>query len=474
MAKIIVKVPSVSSGKGAGGMVDYVAKREGVDKSVNRSVSIKAPTQKQMDYINELVKICPDAKESFEYKDYIENPTRQNASAFISVVAEHNPQLFEDKETYLNYIATRPNVEKGPEHGLFGNEDNINLPEVKKGLSEHKAVVWLPIISLRREDASLLGYDNAESWRDLIRSKQMDMAKAFGIPDDKFKWYAAFHNEGHHPHIHMVVYAENSNRGHLSEKGIEQIKSMFANEIFKDEMYNLYDEKGRTRDRISDEAKEKLTEIADRISKKDYSDSEICPMLISLADKLKEVSGKKQYGYLPKSLKKDVDDIVKTMAKDKDISELYSQWCDIQQRIVGIYHSKEIEHPPLWENKEFRKIKNAVIDEAKKLGDDRFSVPRGPKETPKEPPKQEEDEAEPDIPDEALEQDDEPEQTQTPEPVHHAEGVAMSAMNLFCRLASIIENDADKKIDGHNKTIVDSKERKEEIKKKLSLGIKMG
>lgn len=471
MAKIIVKVPSVSSGKGAGGMVDYVAKREGVDKSVNRGVTIKPPTQKQMDYINELVKMCPDAKESFEYEDYIENPTRQNASAFISVVAEHNPELFADKETYLNYIATRPNVEKGPEHGLFGNEDDVNLAQVKKNLSEHKAVVWLPIISLRREDASMLGYDNAESWRDLIRSKQMDMAKAFGIPDDKFKWYAAFHNEGHHPHIHMVVYAENSNRGHLSEKGIEQIKSMFANEIFKDEMYNLYDAKSKARDRISEESREKLTEIADRISKKDYSDSEICPMLVSLADKLKEINGKKQYGYLPKSLKKNVDDIVKVMAKDKDISELYSQWCDIQQRIAGIYHNKEIEHPPLWENKEFRKIKNAVIDEAKKLGGDRISIPSGPKQSPK----QEEDEAEPDIPDEAVEQDDEKqEQVQTPEPVHHADGVALSAMNLFCRLASIIENDADKKIDGHHKTIVDSKERKEEIKKKLSLGIKMG
>lgn len=471
MAKIIVKVPSVSSGRGAGGMVDYVAKREGVDKSVNRGVTIKPPTQKQMDYINELVKMCPDAKESFEYEDYIENPTRQNASAFISVVAEHNPELFADKETYLNYIATRPNVEKGPEHGLFGNEDDVNLAQVKKNLSEHKAVVWLPIISLRREDASMLGYDNAESWRDLIRSKQMDMAKAFGIPDDKFKWYAAFHNEGHHPHIHMVVYAENSNRGHLSEKGIEQIKSMFANEIFKDEMYNLYDAKSKARDRISEESREKLTEIADRISKKDYSDSEICPMLVSLADKLKEINGKKQYGYLPKSLKKNVDDIVKVMAKDKDISELYSQWCDIQQRIAGIYHNKEIEHPPLWENKEFRKIKNAVIDEAKKLGDVRFSVPK----EPKEPPKHEEDEAEPDIPDEAVEQDDEKqEQVQTPEPVHHADGVALSALNLFCRLASIIENDADKKIDGHHKTIVDSKERKEEIKKKLSLGIKMG
>jgi len=246
---------------------------------------------------------------------------------------------------------------------------------------------------------------------------------------------------------------------------------MFANEIFKDEMYNLYDAKSKTRDIISEESREKLTEIADRISKKDYSDSEICPMLVSLADKLKEVSGKKQYGYLPKSLKKDVDNIVKAMAKDKDIAELYSEWCGIQQKIVGIYHSKEIKHPPLWENKEFRKIKNAVIDEAKKLGGDRISIPSGPKE----PPKQEEDETEPDIPDEALEQDDEEqEQVQTPETVHHADGVALSVMNLFCRLASIIENDADKKIDGHHKTIVDSKERKEEIKKKLSLGIKMG
>jgi len=469
MARIIVKVPSSKSGGSAVGMVNYVAKREGVDKSVNRPVTIKPPSEKQMNYIDEMLKMCPDAKESFEYEDYIENPTRQNASALISVVAESNPQLFDDMSTYLNYIATRPNVEKGPEHGLFGNEDNLNLAEVKKGLTAHKEVVWMPIISLKREDASMLGYDNAESWRDLIRSKQMDMAKAFGIPDDKFRWYAAFHNEGHHPHVHMVVYAENSNKGHLSEKGIEQIKSMLANEIFKDEMYNLYDEKGKAREKISQESREKLTELAEKIAKKDYSDSEICPMLVSLADKLKEVGGKKQYGYLPKSLKQEVDEIVKTMAKDKDIASLYDEWCGIQQKIVGIYHSKEIEHPPLWENKEFRKIKNAVIEEAVKLSDDRYFIPKdtqGPTES--------DDKSEPDIPDEAVEPQEDVQDEQEPQSSFDGEGIGMSALNLFCRLASIIENDADKKIDGHNKTIVDSKERKEEIKKKLSLGIKMG
>lgn len=471
MAQIIVKIPHVSGKSSAGGFVSYIAKREGVDKSVNQKITIRPPTEKQMSYIEEMIKMCPDARECFEYEDYIENPTRQNASAFISVVAESNPQLFEDRETYLNYIATRPNVEKFGEHGLFGSEDDVDLKGVKSELSKHNGVVWMPIISLKREDAARLGFDNADAWKDLIRAKQIDLADTFGIPQSDFKWYAAFHNEGHHPHCHMVIYSTESTRGFIREKEIEDIKSMFAKEIFHDDLYHLYDAKTKQRDKISIESKEKLSELADKISKKDYSDSEICPMLVSLADKLKEVGGKKQYGYLPKSLKKDVDDIVKAMAKDKDISKLYDEWCGIQQKIVGIYHSKEIEHPPLWENKEFRKIKNAVIDEAKKLGDDRVFIPK----EPKQPHKQEEDEAEPDIPDEAVEQDnEEQEQVQSNEPVYPADGVALSAMNLFCRLASIIENDADKKIDGHNKTIVDSKERKEEIKKKLSLGIKMG
>lgn len=469
MAQIIVKIPHTKGGSSSGGFVNYIAKREGVDRSVNEHVTIQPPTKKQMDYIGELIKMCPDAKESFEYEDYIENPTRQNASAFISVVAESNPELFKDHETYLNYIATRPSVEKFGEHGLFGAEDDVELKAVKNELSHHKGVMWMPIISLKREDASRLGFDNADAWKDLIRSKQIDLANTFGIPQNDFKWYAAFHNEGHHPHCHMVVYSTDSTRGFIREKEIEDIKSMFAKEIFHDDLYHLYDAKGKARERISIESKEKLTELAEKIAKKDYSDSEICPMLVSLADKLKEVGGKKQYGYLPKSLKQEVDEIVKTMAKDKDIAGLYDEWCGIQQKIVGIYHSKEIEHPPLWENKEFRKIKNAVIEEAVKLSDDRYFIPKDTQS-----PTESDDKSEPDIPDEAVEPQEDIQDEQEPQSNFVGEGVGLSALNLFCRLASIIENDADKKIDGHNKTIVDSKERKEEIKKKLSLGIKMG
>lgn len=376
MPKIIVKIPHLKAQKSVGGLVVYIATREGVDTSVNQKVLVGKPTKKQMTYISEMLKLCPEAKESYEYEDYMANPTKQNASAFISVIAESNPQLFADRETYLNYIATRPHVEKQGEHGLFGAEDAVDLSSVKEEVSNHDGVIWTPIMSLRREDASRLGYDTAEMWRSLIRAKQMELAEAFGIPYEDFRWYGAFHNEGHHPHMHMVVYSAGSRRGFLREKDIEKVKSILANEIFKHDMYELYDEKTAAREKISVESKKRLSELAEQMRNKDCSGLELCEMLVSLAEQLKPLNGKKQYGYLPKPLKKEVDDIVKALAADADMQNLYAAWCDIQRKIVGIYQDKEVEFPPLWENKEFKKIRNAVVSEAVRLGEDCFLFER--------------------------------------------------------------------------------------------------
>lgn len=371
MPKIIVKIPHIKAEKSVSGFVEYIANRDGVDKSLSRQVVVLKPTDRQKEYINELLKLCPDAKESYEYEDYIENPTRQNASAFISIIAEQNPQLFADKETYINYIATRPNVEKNGEHGLFGADDKTDLAKVKEEISNHDGVIWTPIVSLRREDAVRLGYDNAEMWQELIKSKQMGLAETFGIPYEDFVWYAAFHNEGHHPHLHMVVYSANSKRGFIQEKDIEKVKSILTNEIFKSDMYELYDAKTQAREKISDESRKKLDELADAIRTKDCSESDVCKMLLSLAFKLKNIKGKKVYGYLPKGLKNEVDDIVKSLAEDDDIQNLYKEWCSIQRKIVNVYRDSEVELPNLWENKEFKKIRNAVIAEAVKLGNSR-------------------------------------------------------------------------------------------------------
>ncbi len=374
MPKIIVKIPYMKASSKAEGWVRYIATRDGVDKEINQHVLVRKPTKKQKQYIDEMLKHCPDVKNTFEYEDYMENPTIQNASALISVAAEDNPEMFENREMYLNYIGTRPRVEKKGNHGLFGNEDAVNMGEARTKIAEHDGVIWMPIISLKREDAARLGYDSAERWRDLLRAKQFEIAEVFGIPENDFKWYAAFHNEGNHPHCHMVIYSENSKRGYIDVNDIEKIKSMLAREIFKDDMYQLYTDKDSKYKKISEESKQKLKRLSEKISKKDYADSPVCDMLIELSHKLRNAKGKKTYGYLPKSLKKEVDNIVKAMSEDSDIQKLYSEWCNVQKKIVGIYNDKEIEFPKLWENDTFKNIRNAVIKEAVQLDSDRFFV----------------------------------------------------------------------------------------------------
>lgn len=465
MPKIIVKIKHLKASKTVVGFLNYISNRDGVDKSVNEKVLVGKPTTKQLEFIDEMIESSPEIKKSFEYEDYIENPTKQNASALITTIAENNPDTFQSKEIYLNYIATRPRVEKMSSHGLFGSEDNVNLSEVKKEIENINGTLWTPIISLKREDAERLGYDNAEMWQSLIRSKQMQLAEIFKIKYDNFKWYAAFHNEAGHPHLHMVVYSTGDDNGFITEKDIEKVKSILANDIFKNDMYELYDNKTKAREKLAKEVREKIKLLSDAVREKDYSDSEICEMLLKLSSSLKNCKGRKQYGYLPPKVKAEVDEILKTIAEDDDVQNLYNEWCGLQRKIYGIYTDKEIEFAPMWKNKEFKKLKNAIISEAENLGDDRIFVAEENETQAEENENAEEDES----------TENEVEENKVERKINHLNPqVISSATNLFCRLASIIEDDTDRKIDGFRKTIVDSKERKRLMKKKQSMGMKMG
>ena len=218
MPKIIVKIKHLKTSKSVGNFVNYIAKRDSVDMSLNQKILVGKPTKKQVDFIDKMLEEYPDGAESFEYEEYKNNPTKQTASNLITHLSETNPESFESNEIYLNYIATRPKVEMISEHGLFGNEDEINLADARNEIINSKSVIWTPIVSLKSEDAIRLGYDKADSWRELIRSKQMDLAEIFNIPLEDFKWYGAFHNEAGHPHLHMVVYSSGSKRGFVSDK----------------------------------------------------------------------------------------------------------------------------------------------------------------------------------------------------------------------------------------------------------------
>ncbi len=308
MSKVVFKSPYAPGGKKVGGdYINYMAKRERVDKSIN---------------------------------------TKR-------------------VEINLNYIATRPRVEKIGEHGLFGSDDDVNLNKARSDIVNHTGIVWMPIISLRREDADRLRFNNADAWRNLIRSKQFEIAEAYNIPAKDLVWYGAYHDEGHHPHIHMIVYNKNPDSEYLSRKSCNDIRVMLTKTIFKDELKQLYDEKEMLRDKIIDEVKEKVNEFKASISE---ASDEFAHAFNELKFSLDGYSGKRNYKFISREQKEKVDAVVKVVCKDYNLQELYRQWCQLQLANLRYYRKHpEKSFDALEKNKNFEKrLRNAVLKSALK------------------------------------------------------------------------------------------------------------
>lgn len=227
MPRIIFRCPYLKGGTEEAAAhlenyVGYVATREGVERIDPGRAHLPA-TQKQRAMVQKLLREFPLSKGMFEYADYQAAPTRGNASEFITRAIEDNLDSLAKRENYLDYIAKRPRAQRMGPHGLFtGAEDALVLSQVAKEVANHQGNVWLPIISLRREDAARLGYDSAHAWRNLIRAHRNDIASAMKIPPKDFRWYAAFHDEGEHPHVHMMAWSAKPGLAHLSCEGIRQ------------------------------------------------------------------------------------------------------------------------------------------------------------------------------------------------------------------------------------------------------------
>ena len=365
MARLIVKSPYIKCGGGnsAGGYMRYIATRERVELIQND----RPPTRKQEQLIAKLVKDFPDAKEMGEYGDYQEHPTKANASAFISQALEENWSDVQKSDGYMKYIATRPRAERLGSHGLFGDKDGVELDKAMAELESYTGNVWTHIISLKREDAERLGYDNARAWRNLLRAHRNDIAAAMNIPPQDFRWYAAFHDEGDHPHVHMMAWSVKPNQAYLSQDGIRQIKSKLTNDIFQQEMLHLYEQKTVSRDQLVREVRQAMRELVQQMRTRicDHPGAE--RLMQELALQLETVKGKKSYGYLPKKQKALVDEIVDQMEQLPTVAECYEQWWQLQGQVKDFYSEKERHRPPLSRQKEFRQIKNAVIQEAETI-----------------------------------------------------------------------------------------------------------
>ncbi|NBI70711.1 sel1 repeat family protein [Clostridiaceae bacterium] len=352
--------------------VRYISTREGVEKADESKKNLPA-TSAQKDLIRQLLKDMPESKDMLEYEDYCRCSTIGNASEFITQAMERNLDMAAMKENYVDYLANRPRVERIGEHGLFTDAGRpVILSEVQKEVSGHKGPVWTHVVSLRREDAARLGYDSAREWMALLRSKRAMLSRHMKIDSADLRWYAAFHNEGHHPHVHLMVYSAKDNDGFLTKAGIEAMRSELAHDIFRQDFAQIYEGQNLARSSLKEKAAERMCLLADSMLQGVCENPIIGEKLQQLSRRLKNTGGKKVYGYLKADVKRLVDQIVDELAKDPAVSEAYRAWGEWQDQIRLTYSSKAPPLPPLSSQKQLKSIKNMVIAEALKLGGHHF------------------------------------------------------------------------------------------------------
>lgn len=369
MAKLITKFKYLKPNRkiSAGGYAKYIATREGVEL-IDDSKKYAPATEKQKKLIEKVLNDFPECEDMFEYKDYLTEQNLGSASEFLSRVMEDYGYEIEGRKAYASYIALRPRTERFGSHGLFTNDGvEVKLSKVEEELDNYNGNLWTAIISLHREDAERLGFNSGERWRTMLRSQTETLSKNMKIPMKNLRWYAAFHNESHHPHVHLIAYSINPKEGYLSKQGLENLRSAYARSIFKQDLISVYEEQTEHRNTLRADAREIVSGIVESINSDVYGNQEVENLMKRLADRLSKTSGKKVYGYLKADIKNIIDDIVRELSTDERIATLYDLWYEQKEETIRTYTDELPERIPLVDNKEFKSIKNVVIQEALKL-----------------------------------------------------------------------------------------------------------
>ncbi|MBQ6354185.1 MAG: hypothetical protein IJJ07_04470 [Lachnospiraceae bacterium] len=360
MPKLIIKSHYYKNPKGfhIDKYVRYIATRDGVEKQRGRKDN-RQFTKAQKELMDKCLFTFPDSSELPEFQAFVNEPTRYRASEYIDAVLDAHSEDIASVPELVKYIANRPGVEKIGSHGLFSQTDEpISLEEVVSLVDDRRGNVWNHIMSLKVEDAARLHYDNADAWKHLIRRNINELAELHHMKPSDIQWYAAFHEKDHHPHIHLLVFSK-SGDGYLSKKGMEKMRSVFTNDIFRGEMYRMFTNQTELRNQLKSEVNDLLEKT---ISTDNSFQMYYLALLQRLRKELDDCKGKKVYGYLPKKVKHYVDFIVAQLAKDAGIASLYEKWCEVNRQKLSMYHDS-VKDPdvPLEDNKEFRSLKNVII-----------------------------------------------------------------------------------------------------------------
>ena len=293
----------------------------------------------------------------------------------------HKTESGQSRGGYAHYIGTREGVEilrsgmagyigeRHGSHGLFSDEGvDVSLTKISEEIDNHPGNVWGFIISLKREDAERVGYNSAEQWVNLLRSRRNVVAKEMGITPSNLRWVAAYHNKETNPHVHMMVWSSRPQEPYLSREGIHNIKKTFATDIYRQEHIQIYKKQTDAREDIKERCRQKIAELCAQINGGNHAFSlEILAKMELLSEKLSKHKGKKVYGYLDKNTKALVKDIVKLLGSDEQISELYDAWYRYKCEIVRTYTDEIPDKIPIEDNEEFKSIRNAVVKSAAEI-----------------------------------------------------------------------------------------------------------
>ena len=396
----------------------YFATREGVQLLKDDNAHLPA-TKKQQQYIQRLLRSFPEARELPEHEDYANTPNRQTAFALIAQIHEDFIEPMDGRENYLDYVANRPGVKALGEHGLWDAHGKVpSLENAVAEVARHTGNVWTPVISLSRENAERLGYTDLKNWQELINASITDIAKGYKIHPDRLRWYAAMHEKEKHIHVHMVLFSTDPKEGYLSRQGIRSIKSALVSTIYRNDRLHIYEQKDEQRGLLRQEAEARMATLIGQMAAGTLQSDRLELLVTDLAQRLREVSGKKVYGYLPPRVKRIVDEIVDELAKDERVSSAYALWQDLREQLCTDYNQTPPQRVPLSQQKEFKTVRNMVIRETLRLSEMNFTF---------------EDDTMPDEP--------EPEEQSAPSTQSSARTIYQQAH--FYRRAKTVLNDAD-------------------------------
>ena len=295
---------------------------------------------------------------------YLKCGSKKNLKNYVKYIATREGAVppVNERENYVGYLANRPGAVKFNTHGLFSQTNEpINLEKVAKEIANHGGNVWTHVVSLCRDDAQKMGYDNLKAWRELVIRQIPSIAKNQKIDLKNLRWYAAFHDKETNPHIHIIVYSQNDREGFLTNHGIEKIRSGFANDIYSDELHHLYEQQTDLRNLLKKESEQLMKQLAEKVSQNKNFDVELIDLVLKLHNQLVESKGKKVYGYLKFDVKKTVDEIFMRLADNESVKKMYELWCEMEQQKHDVYSSAKVGFPSLVDNKEFKSVKNMIV-----------------------------------------------------------------------------------------------------------------